>query len=176
MVEGLYESSVDVTFNIPFQSGWRTIDPYNGCETADDKSGCVIGKFKDYWNANRPPATFDGRNSALLFTNKSIVNVNLAYPTTVCLSPDFAYAMLVGNFSTAGYGNYRYAAAAHEISHLFSAQHITGRNLILNPDCYNSIQEPEDPNRPFYGQLRMCQFTINEVTTHIQQNDCLLTE
>ncbi|MGI8641335.1 MAG: M12 family metallo-peptidase [Pyrinomonadaceae bacterium] len=172
VVEGLYETSVDVTFNIPYQGGWLVQDPYNPCATSE----CVLEKFKDYWNTNRPPATFDGRNAALLFTGKSVVNYNLAYVAVICNFPDYSYAMLVGNFPAQGYGNYRYGAAAHEISHLFSAQHIEGQNLINNPDCYNSIQGPSDPNRPFYGSLRMCQFTINEVNTHIQQNYCLLIE
>ena len=172
VVEGLYESSADVTFNIPYQGGWLVADPYQPCTTSE----CVLEKFKDYWNANRPPATFDGRNAALLFTGKSVVHYNLAYVGVICNYPDFSYAMLVGNFPAAGYGNYRYGAAAHEIAHLFSAQHVGGTILTNNPDCYNSIMGPSDPNYPNYGALRICQFTLNEMNNHMQQNNCLLIE
>jgi len=172
VVEGLYESSVDVTFNIPYQGGWLVQDPYQPCTTSE----CVLEKFKDYWNANRPPATFDGRNAAILFTGKSVVHYNLAYVGVICNFPDFSYAMLVGNFPASGYGNYRYGAAAHEIAHLFSAQHVGGTILTNNPDCYNSIMGPSDPNYPNYGALRICQFTINEMNNHMQQNNCLLIE
>ena len=184
MVEGLYENSANITFNIPYQGGWLVNDPYNPNNVCDTPTPplymppaeCVLDKFKNYWNSNRPPATFDGRNAAVLFTGKSIVHYNLAYQPSVCSSPDYAYAMLVGNFPAQGYGNYRYGAAAHELAHLFNAQHIGGQNLDNNPDCYNSIQGPSDPNRPFYGSLRMCQFTINEINTHLQNNSCLLIE
>lgn len=173
VVEGLYEDSVQITFNIPYQGGWLVTDPFgSGCSTAE----CVLENFKDWWNTNRPSATFDERDAALLFTNKSVVNYNLAYHPAVCIYPSFSYGMLVGNFPFAGYGNYRYAAAAHELGHLFNAQHISGQILINNPDCYNSIQGPSDPNMPFYGSLRMCQFTINEINTHLQQNGCLAIE
>ena len=80
VVEGLYENSANITFNISYQGGWLVYDPYNGCETDPYPSGCVIEKFKDYWEMYRPSSTFDGRNAALLFTGKQI-SYNLAYPS-----------------------------------------------------------------------------------------------
>jgi hypothetical protein len=167
VVEGLYEDSVDVTFNIPFQSGWLVQDPYGvGCSNSE----CIVGTFRDWWNLNRPPATFDGRDAALLFSGKSTATDNWAYIGTICSTPNFAYGIMVGNFPVEGYGNYRYGSTAHEIAHLFSATHLSAKILLDNLDCYNSIYGPSDPNRPHFGELRMCSYTIGQISSHLQIN------
>lgn len=178
VIEGLYESTVDITFTIQSQGGWLVQDPYaDGCGISGNQTECVLENFKNYWNNNRPAGTYDQRNAAILFTGKTTVIYNRAYDYgTICRIPSQAYAIMTGNFPVQYYGNYRYTAAAHEIAHLLNATHIGGQDLTNNPDCYNSILGVDDPNRPFYGQIRMCNFTINEVNTHIQQNSCLSIE
>lgn len=175
VVEGLYESSLNITFNVVFQYGWMYQDPFNNYDTVEHDAYFVLDAFKNWWNTYRPAGT-NGRNAAILFTGKPGVSLNLAYQPSVCSNPEFAYAMIVGNFPSAGYGNYRYGALAHEISHLFNAGHISQSDLDANPDCYNSIQGASDPNRPFFGALRVCQLTINQINTHLTFNSCLLTE
>jgi len=183
IVEGLFEQSVGITFTINFQTGWINQDPFDnygiypiaapGQEQIAPGNGSyaqfVIANFRDFWEQYRP-RTDVPRDAAILYTRKNCP-FHLAYPGTVCSQEHLAYAMLVGVFVPVPAGT-----TAHEISHLFGAGHVGGQELIDYPDCYNSIQGPSDPNRPFYDNpFRMCSLTIQQINQYLPFRDFCLT-
>ncbi len=169
IVQGVYERDALITFSIIAQTG-HTADPFGGSD--------VLGSFRGYWETSYPASGISlNRDLTILFSGQA-AGGNSAYPGTICNAPDFAYAIINGDYSFASYyeGWYRRGALAHEIGHILGGSHVDDHPewINANPDCYNSILGPLDPVTPQYP-IKICGFSVNQFQQHLATYNCLST-
>jgi len=155
-VDAVFESQLNLGIEVTFQHAWapNSVDPYAGLTNDDD----LLNTFRYYWQTNFPFTNYNyRRDTAQLFTMKATLYGGLASPGSVCRFPDLAYSFVRSSSDV-----YRWMNSAHEIAHLLSARHIDDVNPIPS-NCDFSIMDVRFPFRN--GQF--CQFSIDEMTTHI---------
>lgn len=145
MVDGVYESQLNLTIRVVFQNAWSTPDPYVGTTTGD-----LLNSFRTYWNSN---FTHVARDVAHLFTGK-FSNQGVAYVGTICRSPAFAYGL-----SGRSPLNVLWIVTAHEIGHNLSAEHVDGG------ECANTIMNPTVSG----AATRFCSVSVNQITGFVAQ-------
>ena len=162
-VDGVYQSELSLQLRIVFQNAWATEEnPYAEEETASSE---LRGKFVDYWEANY--AAEVDYDLAHLWTGKKPGYSGLA-GGSVCadiFGPDRGYAFTVHLTHPPG----KYTITAHEIGHNFGATHPEGdRPSVLG--CANTIV-----GQPGYRGLTFCEFSREEIGTHVARHRGCLT-
>ena len=159
MVEGVYETELNLTFSVVFQHTWTTTTGFAGT----DRSTYLNG-FRNYWNATYPTSQIN-RDVAYMFSGKSnFMGQGQAFLATVCSSPLAAYAFT-------GYINSMEAnriLMAHEIGHTVGANHAEAAQ-----SCGNTIMNINLSNvTPF----TFCSLSRNEISNHVAVNGNCLAE
>ncbi len=159
MVEGVYETELNLTFTVVYQHSWTTATGFFGATRQ-----AYLYAFRDYWNANFP-ATNTPRDIAFLFSGKAnFMGQGQSFLGTVCLSPGSAYGF-------SGYINSFEAnrvLMAHEIGHTVGANHVDGVQ-----SCGNTIMNENLSNvTPF----TFCAFSRNAIATHVAVNGGCLAQ
>lgn len=112
MVEGIFQTELNLTISVVFQHTWSMADPYTATSANN-----FLSSFKNYWNANHTNVV---RDATHIWTAKSnLLNQGLAYLGTVCARPDFAY----GFSGKIQWDSAKFLVAAHEIGHNLGANH-----------------------------------------------------
>ncbi len=159
LIEGVYESELNLTFTVVYQHTWTTPTGFAGADRTTYLNG-----FKNYWNTNFP-TTQTPRDVAFLFSGKSnFSGQGQAFLGTVCFSPVSAYAFT-------GYINSVEAnriLMAHEIAHTVGATHA---DAVQN--CGNTTMNVNLSNvTPF----TFCALSRGEVGNHIAANGGCLAQ
>jgi hypothetical protein len=182
MVEGVYQTQLDLTFTIVFQHTWiANNDPYATTEPGGCYNNVVCGpnpsqivprgilnEFMEYWNTNYPAgggANNPKRDLAHIWTGKDVNGsvIGLAWLNVVCSAPTYSY----GFSQRIATAPVKYAVTAHEIGHNLSASHSDGQT-----GCTNTIMSSiSSPN----SVLEFCPFSVNQIKTYVNANSGCLT-
>jgi hypothetical protein len=189
MVEGIYQSQLNLTFTIVFQHTWTANnDPY----TTTEPGGCydnvvcgpnppqivprgILNEFMEYWNTNYPAAggaNNPKRDLAHMWTGKDVNGsvIGLAWIGVVCQNPTYSY----GFSQRIATEPVKYVVTAHEIGHNFGACHPdqTSCTNSLPAGCANTIMlASSSPS----SLLQFCPFSVNQITTYANANAGCLT-
>ncbi|HEX6125118.1 MAG TPA: FG-GAP-like repeat-containing protein [Pyrinomonadaceae bacterium] len=157
MVEGTYNSEINLSIQVVFQHTWSSADPYG----AVDMPG-MLTSFVNYWNANFGNV---GRDATHLFSGKSgALSRGLAYVGVVCRIPSFSYGMS----GYIGWAPGKFLIPAHELGHNLGADHAEAAQ-----NCANSLMNAALSNST---PLSFCEFSRNVITTYVSTNSSCLTE
>jgi hypothetical protein len=155
-VQGIYETQLGLSFTVVFQHTWDTAaDPYNTTGSASP----MLQEFTDYWNAN-----FAGtaRDTAHLWTARSMDAAGIAWLGVVCGAPTFSY----GLSTRTTHPIFRVTVPAHEIGHNLGANHSDGQT-----GCNNTIMQATATGST---TLNFCQFSVDEITNYVNgHSSCL---
>jgi len=150
MVEGTYNTQLNLSIRVVFQHTWTSADPYAGAST-----DVILNAFTNYWNANYPNASVP-RDAAHLFSAKSsAVSRGLAWVGVICSNPLYAYGVSGYVAWTPG----KFLIPAHEIGHNLGANHV---DAVQN--CANSLMNPSMGSAT---ALSFCSYSQNEVNTYV---------
>jgi len=161
MVEGVYETELNLTVNVVFQHTWSTPDPFDGTNNS-----ALLTSFQNYWNTNYPPAQIP-RDTAHLFTYKPNVRAQgFAYLGVICRVPEFAYGLSGRVFTDWNWEQANFLITSHEIGHNLGANHAETAQ-----SCANSLM-----NAQLGGdtQLTFCSFSRNEIGNYVTANNSCL--
>ncbi len=162
MVEGLYETELNLTISVTFQHTYSTADPFNGAN-----SDALLVSFRDYWNANYPTSQYP-RDTAHLFTYKPNVRAQgFAYLGVVCNNPAFAYGLSGRVDPTWGWEEANFLVTSHEIAHNIGANHSD-----TAPNCANSLMQSQLSGSSL---LTFCSVSRSEVGNFVGGNGSCLT-
>ena len=157
MVEGTYNSQLNLTIQVVYQHTWTSADPY----AAADMPG-ILNSFVNYWNTNFGNI---GRDTAHLFTGKSVAQSRgLAYLGVVCRAPGVAY----GLSGYIGWAPGKFLIPAHELGHNLGADHADAAQ-----GCANTLMNPSLSNTT---PLSFCSFSQNTILTYVSANSSCLSE
>ncbi len=159
MVEGVYESELNLTISVVFQHTWSITDPFNGAD-----ANTVLSSFKDHWNANFAKTQID-RDAAHLFSAKpNVMAQGFAFLSVMCrpvsaASPDVAYGFSgripVGwNWEEANF-----LVTAHEIAHNLGANHAESAQ-----SCGASLMNASLNNDTKFS---FCSYSRTEVSNYV---------
>jgi hypothetical protein len=162
MVEGIYESELNLTLSVVFQHAWSTPDPFNG-SSAD----VLLRSFQTHWNTNYP-ATQYPRDTAHLFTYKPNVRAQgYAFFGVMCSNSAFAYGLSGRVDPSWGWEEANFLVTAHEIGHNLGANH---SDTMAN--CTNSLMQAQLNGS---SQLSFCTASRTEVSNFVSSNGTCLT-
>ncbi|MEZ5428878.1 MAG: FG-GAP-like repeat-containing protein [Pyrinomonadaceae bacterium] len=159
MIEGVYETQLNLTFSVVYQHGWTTGTPFTGATKS-----LYLGAFKDYWNANFPDSQAH-RDVAFLFSGKgNFSGQGQAFLATVCSSPVSAYGFsgYIGSMEA------NRVLMAHEIGHTVGADHAEA-----NVGCGNTIMNVNLSN---LTPMTFCQLSRTQIANHVSVNGSCLAE
>ncbi len=159
MVEGIYESELNLTFTVVYQHSWSSATGYIGATRS-----LYLNGFKDFWNLNRTSG-YPTRDAAFLFSGRTnFSGQGQAFLATICSSPLSAYAFT-------GFINSMEAnriLMAHEIGHVVGANHAEE-----NVGCGNTIMNVNLSNvTPF----TFCSGSRAEISNHVAVNGSCLAQ
>ena len=157
MVEGTYNSELNLSIRVVYQHTWSTTDPFG----AADMNG-ILTNFVNHWNAN-----FSGvaRDAAHLFSAKTIAQARgLAYLSVICRSPAFSYGVSGWISWVPG----KFLIPAHELGHNLGADHVDAPQ-----NCANSLMNPTLTNNT---PLSFCMFSRDAITAYVSANNSCLSE
>ncbi|HKZ02443.1 MAG TPA: Calx-beta domain-containing protein [Pyrinomonadaceae bacterium] len=155
-VQGIYETQVGLTFSIVFQHTWDTsADPYS---VTNDASG-MLQEFRNYWNANFASTP---RDTAYLWTGRTMSGAGIAYLEVICSAPSFSYGLSVRTSN----GIFKVTIPAHEIGHNLSAEHSDG-----TAGCENTIMQGVSTSSTTFN---FCQLSIDQITSYVNANSSCL--
>lgn len=158
MVEGVYESELNLSISVVFQHTWTTTDPY-----AAATSQATLTNFQSYWNANFSTSTYP-RDTAHLFTAKpNAVGQGWAYLGVICQNPSFAY----GQSGRVNWAPAKFLLTAHEIGHNLGASHVDAAQ-----SCANSLMNPSLSGATAFS---FCTFSRNEISTYLASGSSCLS-
>lgn len=158
MIEGTYESDLNLTFSVVFQHAWITTTPYNNATPTT-----LLEAFKAHWQLNYPPTEIP-RDLAYYFTGKANrAGTGLSKFNELC-NPNNAYS-LSGDINNA---EANAVLMAHEIGHNVGATHADAAQ-----SCANTIMNQFVSN---ITPLTFCSFTQNQVATNITARGGCLEE
>ena len=163
-VDGIYQAELSIALRVTYQHSWAgSSDPF----TASDASQ-LLDEFRNYWNAN---LTFnDTFDLAHLWTGRDLSGgtVGVAYRSVVCKYRATSYGLSQRDTG----GIFRVGTPAHEIGHNFGASHPDTATPPVTA-CANSIMNSSGGAST---QLTFCQFSRDEITTHLSSySACLLS-
>ncbi len=159
MVEGIYETELNLTFTVVYQHSWTTATGYSGSTRS-----IYLDGFRNYWNANLTNG-FPARDAAFLFSGRSVYSgQGQAFLATICSSPLSAYAFTGFIDSTAA----NRVLMAHEIGHIVGANHAEA-----NVGCGNTIM---NQNLTTETPLIFCDSSKQAIAGHIAVNGSCLSE
>lgn len=160
LIEGIYESTFDLKFIVPFQNVWTTSnDPYSN--TTD--SYTLLQEFRNEWNTNRTGIT---RDIAHLFTGRDYSGYGIAWYGQIGTS----YAYSSSEFRTE-----MFETTAHEIGHNL---HATDANLAnpVPPECLCGGETASVMCQGLKANnLWFCQLSISQISPFLVNNSSLLT-
>ena len=162
-VEGIYNSTFGLQFNIVFQNVWATAgDPYSA--TA---ANSVLLEFTNFWNSNHGSIT---RDIAHLWTGKDMDGSTIG----IAWRPGFECPIGQQGFAVSqrlGLSNQRLLLAAHEIGHNFNATHTDTPSQ--QTGCENTIMQStlSGSTQPVF-----CAFSVNEIDTYAHDNAACLAQ
>jgi hypothetical protein len=165
-VEGIYQTTFNIRFLVPFQSVWTTTnDPYTSTSSAT-----VIEELANYWQANRSTVA---RDVVYFFSGKTGHDVRGRARVfgAVCDNLANSYA-----FTAAALTNVNpVITTAHELGHLFNATHPNGSSESCSPT--RTIMCVVTCSNPPCADNRVANFSMfsqNEINAWINgQNACL---
>jgi hypothetical protein len=159
MIEGSYETDLNLTFTIVYQHTWAAATPYNNSTPTT-----LLDAFKAYWQLNFPPSQIN-RDLAFYFTGKANrAGIGASKFSRLC-NPDEAYA-LSGNINNFEANS---VLMAHEIGHIVGASHAE-----VAQSCANTIMNQFISN---LTPMVFCTFSRNEVTNNVSLNGgCLANQ
>ncbi len=157
MVEGTYNSELNLSIRVVYQHTWSVADPFN----AADMTG-ILTSFVSHWNANYGTVA---RDATHLFSGKSVAQSRgLAYLGVICRSPAFSY----GLSGYIGWAPGKFLVPAHELGHNLGADHAD-----TPQGCANSLMNPTlTGNTP----LSFCAFSRDSITAYVSVNNSCLSE
>jgi hypothetical protein len=160
-VDGIYQSQLSLSLRVVYQHSWSTSsEPYSSSTPSS-----LLDQFRSHWEANFGSVNYD---LAHMWTGRDLEGsvVGIAYLGVVCNSRSYSYG-ISQNLNSAPA---KYILTAHEIGHNFGATHTEQANP-PQPNCSNTIM-----NSSVGTGTTFCQFSKNEVATHVSQNSsCLAT-
>ena len=159
MVEGVYETELNLTISVVFQSTWSTPDPFTGTNTST-----LLASFRNYWNINRPASLFP-RDIAHLFTSKQYALLRgVSYLSVTCRIPEFSY----GISGRVTFEPAKFLLTAHEIGHNLGANHAEAAQ-----NCGDTIMNLTiTALTPF----TFCPFSRTEIGNYIAANNSCLSQ
>ncbi|MFN0277838.1 MAG: FG-GAP-like repeat-containing protein [Pyrinomonadaceae bacterium] len=158
MIEGVYESELNLSISVVFQHTWSTADPFAGASM-----DAVMQNFRGYWNTNFPASTTPRDTTHLFSAKPNILSQGYAYFGVVCAAPEFAYGVS-GRVSWPA-GNL--LVTAHELGHNLGANHADAPQ-----GCANTLM---NPTLLFITPLSFCAFSRNEISTYTSANGSCLS-
>jgi hypothetical protein len=162
MVEGVYESELNLTISVVFQHTWSAADPFNGA-SAD----ALLRSFQAHWNANYPTTQYP-RDTAHLFTYKPNVRAQgFAFLGVICRNSSFAYGLSGRVDPSWGWEEANFLVTTHEIGHNLGASHSD-----TLPNCANSLMQAQLSGS---SQLSFCTASRSEVGDYVAANGTCLT-
>jgi hypothetical protein len=167
MVEGVYETELNLSLSVVFQHTWSARDPFDGANY-----DTLLRSFQSHWNANFPRTQID-RDAAHLFSAKpNTMAQGYAFLNVICKpvtanAPDFAYGFsgmipVEWNWEAANF-----LVTAHEIGHNLGANHAES-----GQSCSNSLMNGQLSNNT---QLSFCTFSRAEITNYVTANNTCMT-
>ena len=161
IVEGVYESTFNLTFIVTHQNVWTTTSG-GYTYTATDASG-LLTQFRNYWNNNRTGVT---RNIAHLFSGKNFSTYGVAWVGQINTSYAYSLSRLRPEM---------YQTTAHEIGHNLNALDANLMNPVP-PECLcggNSASVMCQGVKA--ANLWFCQTSINQINSFLVSKSSLLT-
>ena len=167
MVEGVYESELNLTVSVVFQHAWSTPDPFDG-----SNAGTILRSFQAHWNAAYPKAQNE-RDAAHLFSAKpNVMAQGYAFLSVICkpvtaYAPDTAYGFsgripVDWNWEAANF-----LVTAHEIAHNLGANHAESAQ-----SCGSTLMNAQLNND---SQFSFCSFSRTEINNYAAANGSCLT-
>ncbi|HYK92409.1 MAG TPA: M12 family metallo-peptidase [Acidobacteriota bacterium] len=159
-VDGIYRSQLSLSLRVVYQHTWATAsDPYSSTAPST-----MLSEFRTYWGANFGSITYD---LAHMWTGKDMdgATVGIAYLGVVCNARSAAY----GVSQRLTVAPAKYIVTAHEIGHNFDASH-PDQATSPPPDCTNTVM-----NSSIGTGTNFCQFSKDEISTHVTQFPTCLT-
>ncbi|HEX8289537.1 MAG TPA: FG-GAP-like repeat-containing protein [Pyrinomonadaceae bacterium] len=167
MVEGVYQSELNLSISVVFQHTWSTPDPFgagNGNE--------LLTSFQNYWNNNYPKSQ-NQRDVAHLFSAKpAVLAQGLAYQGVICRtvssnSPDVAYGFSGRIPVEWNWEEANFMVTAHEIAHNLGASHAeAGQN------CTNTMMNAMVNNDT---RFTFCSYSRDQVSSYVASNGACIT-
>ena len=158
MVEGVYESELNLSIRVVFQHTWSAQDSYNGANL-----NSLLISFKNYWNTNYSFTDYP-RDAAHLFSAKpNVLSQGFAYVGAVCSNPTSAY----GVSGRIDWEPGKFLVTAHEIGHNLGANHVDAAQ-----SCDNTLM-----NATLSGgtPLNFCGYSRTEISNYTASNgNCLI--
>lgn len=155
-VQGIYETQVGLSFSIVFQHTWDTAaDPYS----ATGDASAMLHEFRNYWNANFAATS---RDTAVLWTGRSMSGAGIAFLGVVCSAPTFSYGLSVRMSNNL----FKVSVPAHEIGHNLDAGHSDG-----TAGCENTIMQAVATSSTTFN---FCQLSIDQMANYVNGNSSCL--
>jgi hypothetical protein len=162
MVEGLYETELNLTVSVTYQHTYSTGDPFNGAN-----ADTLLNTFRTHWETNYPVSQYP-RDTAHLFTYKpNVRNQGYAFLGVVCNNPAFAYGLSGRIDTTWGWEEANFLVTSHEIAHNIGANHSDPVS-----SCSNTLMQATLSGST---QLSFCTYSRGEVGTFVTANGSCLT-
>lgn len=159
MVEGVYESELNLTFSVVYQHTWTTTTGFFGADRS-----AYLHAFKEYWNTNFPASQI-ARDAAFMFSGKSnFTGQGQGFLGTVCASPLSAYAFT--GFINSVEANR--ILMAHEIGHTIGASHAEAAN-----SCGGSIM---NANLSTATPFTFCSLSRSQIGGFLQTSGGCVTQ
>ncbi|MDR1459038.1 MAG: zinc-dependent metalloprotease [Bacteroidales bacterium] len=156
LVEGVYESTFNLNFIVPFQNVWTTSsDPYSSTDAST-----LLDQFRSEWNANRTTVT---RNIAHLFTGRNLDNDKAGVAWTGNINNDYSYSLSMDYWNM-------YATLAHEIGHNLNASHPGASDCKCGTSTASVMCEGQKDNN-----LWFCSQSINSINNFLVNHSSYLT-
>ncbi len=158
MVEGVYQTELNLTISVVYQSTWSMPDPFVAVTTQT-----LLTSFQNYWNTNRP-TTVIPRDIAHLFTSKPYAVLRgFSFVGAICRSPSFAY----GLSGRVPFEPAKFLLTAHEIGHNLGANHAE-----VAQNCGDTVMNMTiTALTPF----TFCAFSRTEITNFVTNNNSCLS-
>jgi hypothetical protein len=175
MVEGVYESELNLTISVVYQHTWSVADNFdtatpvvrsgrNCNDPANPFASKVLCNLQDWWESNLP-STQIPRDTVHYFSNKSsLQGRGYAYLGVLCRNSTFAYGF-TGNVP--GWDQADFMLTAHEIGHNLGATHSDAL-----PNCGNTLMQTQLSGET---QFSFCSASRSEVSGFVSTNGICLT-
>ncbi|MDR0733152.1 MAG: M12 family metallo-peptidase [Dysgonamonadaceae bacterium] len=156
LIEGVYESTFNLRFIVPFQNVWTTSnDPYSSTD-----AHILLDQFMAEWNANR---TSVSRNIAHLFTGKTLDGGMMGLAWMGQISNSYSYSLSMNRTEM-------FETTAHEIGHNLNADHPSASNCLCGTATASVMCRGLKDNN-----LWFCQQSISEISPFLASHSSYLT-